>query len=129
MLKEEQEVFLDKNTIIVSETDHNGIITYANEDFCKISGYSKDELIGKKHNMIRHPDMPKIVFKGLWETIKSAKVWNGIVKNSTENGGYYWAKATVYASIYDSGIRYFSVRIKATEKEIEDAKTLYSKLS
>ncbi len=79
-----QEVILDKNTMIVSETDEKGIILYANSDFCKIAEYTKDELIGKPHNIVRHEDMPKIAFKDLWETIQKGKIWKGIVKNRTK---------------------------------------------
>lgn len=123
------EVKLDKKTMIVSETDAKGIIVYANEDFCKISGYTKDELIGNPHNMVRHQDMPKAAFKDLWETIQSGNVWKGIVKNRTKDGDYYWVNATAYPSTDAKGNkRYISIRIKPTEKEIEKAITLYKTL-
>ena len=80
----QQEIELQKDTMIVSETDEKGIIVYANEDFCKIAGYTKDELIGQAHNFVRHPDMPKVAFKDLWETVKKNNIWNGIVKNKTK---------------------------------------------
>ena len=119
------EVKLSKNTLIVSETDTKGKIIYANDDFCKISGYTKDELIGKAHNIVRHPDMPNWAFKDLWDTIQSGKVWNGVVKNSTKNGGYYWVYATIYPSVDINGqLRYISVRVKPTDEEIENAKKI-----
>jgi len=115
-----REVELDRDTLIVSETNEKGIIIYANSDFCKIAGYTKDELIGKPHNIVRHPDMPKSAFKDLWDTIKAGKVWNGVVKNSTKDGGFYWVYATIYPSIDINGKRrYISVRVKPTKQEIE----------
>jgi len=124
-----QEIILDKKTMIVSETDKKGHIIYANADFCKISGYTKEELIGKAHNIVRHNDMPKTAFKKLWETIKSGKVWNGMVKNETKSGGYYWVNATIYPSISIDGLeRYISVRVKPTEDEINKAIALYKTL-
>jgi len=123
------EIELEKDTIIVSETDKKGKIIYANEDFCKICGYTKDELIGKPHNIVRHPDMPKAAFKDLWETIKEGKVWQGIVKNLAKDGSYYWVHAKVYPSKTAKGdTRYVSVRIKPTKEEIENATKLYEKL-
>lgn len=125
-----EEILLDKKTMIVSETDQNGIIIYANADFCKIAGYTKDELIGNPHNMVRHSDMPKAAFEDLWETVKRGDVWNGIVKNKTKNGGYYWVNATVFPSKDVNGnIRYVSVRVKPTKEEIEKAENLYKTLN
>ena len=124
-----QEVVLAKDTMIVSETDQKGNIIYANSDFCKIAGYTKEELIGKPHNTVRHPDMPKAAFKDLWETISSGKIWNGIVKNRTKNGSFYWVNATAYPSTSFYGEkRYISVRIKPTDLEIENAQKLYKTL-
>lgn len=122
-------VILNKDTMIVSETDEKGNIIYANRDFCKISGYTKDELLGQPHNMVRHNDMPKAAFDDLWKTIQSGKVWNGIVKNRTKTGGFYWVNATAYPSTTSNGKRRFiSVRIKPTEQEIENATNLYKQL-
>ena len=123
------EVILNKDTMIVSETDEKGIILYANEDFCKMAGYTKDELIGQPHNMVRHPDMPKVAFKGLWDDIQAGKTWNGIVKNRTKSGGYYWVNATAYPSIDSHGKkRYISIRVKPTETEVKNAEALYKTL-
>ncbi|WP_419764976.1 MAG: PAS domain-containing protein [Arcobacter sp.] len=124
-----EEVKLSADTMIVSETDAKGIIQYANTDFCKIAGYSKEELIGKPHNFVRHQDMPKAAFADLWKTIKAGNIWNGIVKNKTKDGGYYWVNATAYPSKNSNGVlRYVSVRVKPTDKEIEDAISLYKTL-
>ena len=125
-----EEVKLSADTMIVSETDAKGIILYANTDFCKIAGYSKEELIGKPHNYVRHPDMPKAAFEDLWKTIQSGNIWNGIVKNKTKDGGYYWVNATAYPSKNSNGVlRYVSVRVKPTDKEIENAINLYKTLN
>jgi len=122
-----KEHILEKETLIVSETNEKGIILYANADFCKIAGYSKNELIGQPHNFVRHPDMPKWAFKDLWETIKSGNTWTGIVKNKAKDGGFYWVNATVYPSKNTSGkLRYISVRQKPTEEEIRNAEQLYN---
>ena len=124
-----QEVKLSIDTMIVSETDAKGNIIFANSDFCDIAGYTTEELIGKPHNTVRHKDMPKAAFEDLWKTIKSGNIWNGLVKNRTKNGGYYWVNATAYPSKNEKGeLRYISVRIKPTDKEIEDAINLYKTL-
>ena len=124
-----QEVKLSIDTMIVSETDAKGNIIFANSDFCDIAGYTIEELIGKPHNIVRHKDMPKAAFEDLWKTVQDGKIWNGIVKNKTKNGGYYWVNATVYPSKNEKGeLRYISVRIKPTDKEIEDAINLYKTL-
>lgn len=129
MRNDDHEYKLKKETIIVSETDAKGKIIYANEDFCKIAGFSKDELIGKPHNLVRHPDMPKAAFADLWQSVKAGKVWKGIVKNRTKDGGYYWVNATVYPSTTREGeVRYFSVRVRPTADEIELAEQLYATL-
>lgn len=121
-----EEVKLDKKTMIVSETDSKGIIIYANADFCSIAGYTKDELLGKPQNVVRHHDMPKAAFKDLWDTIQSGNIWNGIVKNKTKKGAYYWVNATVYPSIDTKGnLRFISVRVKPTDEEITNAIKLY----
>ena len=126
----EREVTLSKDTMIVSETDSKGNIIYANADFCEIAGYSKEDLIGKPHNCVRHPDMPRAAFKDLWETIQRGNVWNGIVKNKTKDGGYYWVNATAYPSKNSKGeLRYVSIRVKPTEEEVENAINLYKTLS
>jgi len=74
---------------LVSKTDLKGAITFANDDFVYISGFSREELIGKSHNMVRHPDMPPQAFEDLWRTVKGGRPWTGIVKNRAKNGDYY----------------------------------------
>lgn len=85
-----EEIELDPKRYIVSETDEKGRITYVNDYFVEISGYSKEELLGSPHSIIRHPDMPKVVFKLLWQTIKQGKNINAVVKNLAKDGRYYW---------------------------------------
>lgn len=124
-----KEIVLEDHAFLVSETNEKGIITFASDDFCEIAGYSVEELIGKPHNLVRHPDMPKVAFKDLWETIKSGKVWKGIVKNKTKDGRYYWVNATAYPSKNSKGeLRYVSIRIKPTDDEINNAISLYKTL-
>ena len=124
-----KEIKLDKATMIVSETNKKGIITYVNDDFCNISGYTKEDLIGQPHNMVRHHDMPKIAFKGLWETIKKGETWQGIVKNFCKNGDFYWVRATAFPVVKKNGkMKLISIRTKPTKKEIENAKSLYKEL-
>ncbi len=104
---------------IVSKTDTRGIITFVNDRFCEISGYSKEELIGKPHNIVRHPDMPSSIFKEIWETISSKKRWNGKVKNLKKDGSYYWVESTISPIVdYDGNIvEYISIRVDITELE------------
>lgn len=118
---------LKESDFLVSQTDAKGIILFANEDFCSIAGYTLEELMGKPHNVVRHPDMPRAAFKDMWETLKRGKVWKGYVKNSTKNGGYYWVFATVYPNIEcgDSEGGYMSCRRKASDEEIKKAEQLY----
>lgn len=93
ILSEYQRAIDESN--IVSKTDINGIITFVNDEFCKISGYSKNELIGKNHNIIRHPDVEKEVFKKLWDTILNKKVYKGLIKNRAKNGEAFYLSATI----------------------------------
>jgi PAS domain S-box-containing protein len=108
------------DSLIYTETDATGIITKVSKKFENISGYSKDELLGKPHNIVRHPDMPKSAFKGMWDTIQSGKQWEGIVKNKKKNGKSYIVKATVYPIKNDGKIiGYASTRHDITKEIIE----------
>lgn len=121
-----QETILEEFAFLVSETDSKGNILFANEDFCKIAEYSLNELIGRPHNMIRHPDMPKKAFKSLWDTVQSGNIWTGYVKNSTKSGGYYWVFATVYPfESAEGSMGYMSCRRKASKEEIEKYTEIY----
>jgi PAS domain S-box-containing protein len=103
--------------IISSTTDLKGKITEVSDAFCTISGYTREELIGKPHNIIRHPDMPKSAFKDLWQTIQSGKTWNGRVKNLKKDGGYYWVYANVEPLFDKKGKieAYAAVRLDITD--------------
>ncbi|MCK9338052.1 MAG: response regulator [Arcobacteraceae bacterium] len=108
---------------LISETDDRGIITYANDSFCEISGYSKEELIGQPHSIIRHPDMPKEIFEDIWGTIKSGNSWRGKIKNKTKNDDYYYVDAHI-SPIYEDNENtilkgYLAVRFITTEAETE----------
>lgn len=126
----DREVVLKDTTIINSKTDLKGIITYVNTDFQLISGYTEKELLGQPHNLIRHPDMPEIAFKGLWDTLESGSPWKGIVKNRAKSGDFYWVDATV-TTLYENGkpVGYISVRTKATMEQIHSAETLYRQIN
>ena len=116
--------------IIVSKTDTKGNITYCNEIFIEISGYEERELLGKPHNIVRHPDMPKIVFKLLWERIQAGKEIHAYVKNLCKDGSFYWVLANVTPSFdeHDNIIGYFSVRTNPTREAIATISELYAKL-
>ena len=122
----QKETVLDDYAFLVSETDRNGVILFANSDFCKIAEYNINELIGQPHSIVRHPDMPKVAFQSLWDTVKSGKVWTGYVKNATKSGGFYWVFATVYPFVTQNGESgYLSCRRKASNQEIAKAEELY----
>lgn len=105
------ETKVPEHELIVSRTDLKGVITYVNDTFAQISGYEENELVGKPHNIVRHPDMPKSVFKNLWDTIKKEKTWSGYIKNLRKDGGYYWVFAEV-SGVYKDGklVEYKSMR-------------------
>jgi len=111
------------NTYVISSTtDLKGVITGVSKAFCNISGYEERELLGKPHNMVRHPDIPKELFKSMWKTIESGKIWQGEIKNLAKDGSYYWVTAVI-SPLYDNGkkIGYSSVRQDITDgKRIEE---------
>lgn len=111
------ETDVPSDELIVSRTDLNGKITYANETFAIISGYEIDELIGKSHSIVRHPDMPKSIFQELWISLKKGDMWKGYVKNRRKDGGYYWVYAEV-SGVYKDG---FLVEYKSLRSPITDA--------
>lgn len=123
------EEFKFEQGLIVSSTDLKGIITYANRKFCEIAGYSREELIGKNHNIVRHPDMPRAAFKELWETIQSGKEWTGVVKNLRKDGKYYWVYSHI-VPIEKEGeiVGYTAARRPASQNEINEAIPLYREL-
>ena len=127
----DEEIALDPKRYIVSETDEKGKITFCNDYFMEVSGYNKEELIGKSHNIVRHPDMPKIVFKLLWETISQGKNINAVVKNLAKDGRYYWI-FTEFESRRDNDtgdiIGYHAARKSISKHVIEIIANLYTVL-
>ena len=115
---------------IISKTDLKGIITYVNTPFCKLAGYSKDELIGKPHNIIRHPDMPKAAFKDLWDTIERNEKWRGFVKNLRKDGKYYWVEAFIEPIFDENGnkIGYISARKPVSKEDKEKYEKIYKEM-
>ena len=125
-----QETILKDDSFLVSETDSRGNIIFANDEFCNIAEYKLDELLGKPHNIVRNPYMPKAAFKDLWDTVKGGNVWSGFVKNNTKSGGYYWVFATVYPFFNDDNQQcYLSCRRKASSEDIKKATELYRTMS
>ena len=126
----QKEYPLDEDTILVSTTDLKGITTYANDEFCHCSGFSREELIGKSHNIVRHPDMPPEAFEDLWSTLKQGKPWLGLVKNRRKDGDHYWVNAFV-APLYQDGkvVAYQSVRTKPRREWVERAESLYKAMN
>jgi PAS domain S-box-containing protein len=126
----QKEVSFPAGSVLVSKTDTKGTITYANDAFVAISGYTREELIGTNHNIVRHPDMPPQAFKWLWDTLKLQRPWRGLVKNRCKNGDHYWVRATVAPVIEEkSVIGYVSVRRVPTREQVAAAETLYRELN
>jgi PAS domain S-box-containing protein len=125
------EIELDPKRYIVSETDEKGKITFCNDYFIEVCGYTSDELIGKPHSIIRHPDMPRVVFKLLWETISQGKNINAVVKNLAKDGRYYWI-FTEFESRRDTDtgkiIGYHAARKSISKFVIEVIAELYKEL-
>jgi len=111
-----------ENGLILSSTNLKGIITYANRKFCEISGYTRGELEGKNHNIVRHPDMPKAAFQDLWDILKKGKAWTGTIKNLRKDGRYYWVHSHIIP-IFDKDqiIGYSAARRPASSIEIKEA--------
>lgn len=124
------EISLDPRCPLVTKTDLQGKILYANAEFIRISGFSEQELIGQDHNIIRHPDMPPQAFADLWATIKRKQTWQGLVKNRSKKGSFYWVKAVVSPQ-HEQGrhVGYMSVRQAASPAEKEQAENLYQAIN
>jgi aerotaxis receptor len=122
--------FLFQGRVIISETDTKGIITYANRKFCEISGYTKEELVGKPHNIIRHPDMPKEAFAKLWSTVQGGQIWHGMVKNLRKDGQYYWVETEILPSKNENGeiIGFVAARKPASRQNIDETSKIYKKM-
>jgi len=115
-----------ESDVFVTKTDPKGVITYANDAFVQISGFSRAELIGKSHNVVRHPDMPEWAFADLWKTVKSGFAWRGLVKNRAKNGDHYWVRATISPIMQNEVVvGYLSLRKKPSPAEISYTEVLY----
>lgn len=115
---------------LISKTDLKGRIIYANPAFIEVSGFHRDELLGKAHNIVRHPDMPPAAFADLWDTVKKGKPWLGVVKNRRKDGGYYWVLANAYPVIEDGKVTcYASVRVRPSEEQIRAAEQFYAEIN
>ncbi len=125
----DEEVPYPDGRLIFSRTDLDGIITDCNQSFVSMSGYSEEELIGQPHYILRHPDMPAVAFKDLWETVERGEKWHGYVKNLRKDGRYYWVLATVIPNKRNGLIvSYTSVRRKPSRKKIALAEEQYKKM-
>ncbi|EFU5996686.1 PAS domain-containing protein [Campylobacter coli] len=125
-----REIFLQEDSLITSKTDLKGRIVYANDDFLKYAGYKVDELLYKSHNIVRHEDMPRTVFKCLWDYIQKGDEIFAFVKNKAKDGNFYWVFANVTPSIdvNNNIIGYYSVRRMPNKSAISTIESLYSDL-
>ena len=125
-----KEKFLSDDEIIVSKSDNKGLFTYCNQVLLDISGFEEEELLGRQHNTVRHPDMPRAVFQLLWDTVKAGDEFNGYVKNMSKDGGFYWVLANVTASYSPDGklLGYYSVRRSPKKEAIVVIDGLYKKM-
>jgi aerotaxis receptor len=123
------EYVLPDGEVIISRTDIKGRVTYVNESFVQSSGFSREEAMGKAHNIVRHPDMPPVAFEDLWNTIKEGEPWSALVKNRRKDGGFYWVRANVTPMVENGQISgYMSVRTKPGRAEVAAAEELYRKM-
>ena len=117
---------IEEDTLILSTTDTKGRITYVNQTFIEVSGFTEDELIGKAHNIVRHPDMPPEAFADLWKTLQDGKPWTGLVKNRRKNGEYYWVLGNATPLVENGRIvGYLSVRTKPSRQVIDKVAPIY----
>ncbi len=123
------ETEVPEDEVIVSRADFDGNITYVNDIFADISGYKPEELIGKPHNIIRHPDMPKSAFTDMWTTLQRGDTWEGYVKNLRKDNGYYWVFARVSTLLKDGkAVEYKSVREPVSNAKKKEMQNLYDKM-
>ncbi len=125
----EVETQVPAGQFIYSRTDLKGKIVEANQAFVDISGYSREEMIGQPHNLVRHPDMPSEAFADMWRDLKSGRPWRGIVKNRRKDGGFYWVVANA-SPVREEGkiVGYQSVRTRPTVEDVMAAEAAYQRL-
>ncbi len=127
----DKEIYLDNKRYIMSKTDPKGVIEYGNEYFVEISGYKECEIVGKPHNLIRHPDMPKIIFKLMWSRLEDRKNIYALVKNLAKSGRYYWVLTDFDVKVdkaTNETVGYFAYRRAAPRGAIKQIEKLYAKL-
>mgnify|MGYP004609567693 CR=1 FL=1 len=125
----QQEVTFPSDELIVSKTDLAGRITYSNKIFMRLCDFSEETLLGAPHNIIRHPDMPRGVFWGLWHSLKEKREFFGLIKNITASGDFYWVLANVRPDFHDGKpVGYFSVRRSISRQAIAAIEPLYQKM-
>jgi PAS domain S-box-containing protein len=123
----EVETLFPTGELIVSQTDNDGIITMCNEAFVRMSGFTREELLGQPHSILRHPDMPRAAFADLWTTVSQGKRWSGYVKNLRRDGGFYWVYATVIPKIRDGAVvGHTSVRRQPSRAKVESLAAVYA---
>lgn len=119
--------FVYEGKVVISQTDLEGNITFVNRKFCEISGYSVSELVDSNHNIMRHPDVPNIIFENMFKTLSNGQVWNGLIKNLHKDGSYFWVEMEI-APIRSNDEKitgYISVGKPASRKNIADIEELY----
>jgi len=116
--------------VMITETDTKGRITYVNRRFINMSAYTKDELIGMPHSIMRHPDMPRCLFTNMWKSLKEKQIWKGYVKNLRKDGAYYWVIVYVEPKYNDAGeiIGYIAARKIPEERSLDEIKAKYGEL-
>lgn len=120
------EYTFDENATLMSTTDLESYINYANDTFINVSGFTQEELTGQPHNIVRHPDMPKEAFRDMWSTLKQGEPWTGLVKNRRKDGDHYWVRANTVPVMRNGEIKgYMSVRARPNDEEIKVAEQLY----
>ena len=127
--------FLDDGEVLyndlylLSETDEKGIVLYASDSFLKIANMTNDEIIGQPHNIVRHPEMPRVAFKSLWDDVVAKGFWTGLVKNIRKDRSFYWVHATALRQVKSDGtVTYLSVRVVPNRQEIEPIIPVYAEL-
>lgn len=126
----QREIPVGDSDMIITKTDLTGRITYANRVFMRISNFAERDLLGVQHNLVRHPDMPRGVYRLMWDTLKAGNEFFGVVKNMSADGHYYWVFANVTVDFDSRGqaIGYFSVRRQAPKDAIREATALYEQM-
>ena len=124
------EHLLGEGDVLVSQTDPASYILEANDAFCEAAGYPRAELVGQTHNIVRHPSTPPAIFGEMWDTIRSGRIWNGIVKNRRKDGGFYWVEANV-SPVFNQErtiTGYVSVRTKPSREQVREGDKIYAKI-